>query len=261
MSKARITFLGTSDGLPSADRHHASLLLELGGRVILLDCGEPCSHTLKRMGVDFDGIGAVFLTHMHSDHVGGFPMLVQSMWLERRTRPLPVWLPRRAIAPLRHWLHACYLYEPVLPFRLQWRPLANGTVARCGPVRVRACRTSHLDPARAAFAKRHPEIGFDPFCFLIEGAGKRIGYSGDIGRVEDLRLLLARPLDLLVTELAHCAPGAMFEFLRDAPVKRVALTHLCRDARSRFAEVRRLGRRTLGAGRAVFVDDGDRLDF
>ena len=56
---ASITFLGTSDGLPSADRHHASLLLRLAGQTILLDCGEPCSHTLKRMGVDFRNLDAV----------------------------------------------------------------------------------------------------------------------------------------------------------------------------------------------------------
>ena len=32
-----IQFLGTSDGLPSADRFHASLLLRLAGQIILLD--------------------------------------------------------------------------------------------------------------------------------------------------------------------------------------------------------------------------------
>src|SRR5208282_5839063 len=127
-----VTFLGTSDGLPSTNRKHASLLVRIAGRTVLLDCGEPCSHTLKRMGVDFNSIDAVVISHTHSDHVAGFPMLVQSMWLERRRRPLPVWIPRHAIRPLQNWLRACYLFDSLLPFRIQWRPLSERSVMRCG---------------------------------------------------------------------------------------------------------------------------------
>ena len=81
-----VTFLGTSDGLPSPDRHHASLLVKLASRTILLDCGEPCGHTLKRIGEGFNAIDVVVISHTHADHIGGFPMLLQSMWLERRQR-------------------------------------------------------------------------------------------------------------------------------------------------------------------------------
>src|SRR5260221_8534863 len=112
-----LTMLGTSDGLPSPDRHYASLLLRFDGRTILLDCGEPCSHTLKKMSFDFNSLDAVFVTHTHSDHVGGLPMLIQSLWLEQRTRPLPIWLPGRAIAPLRQWLYTCFLFEQLFHFR------------------------------------------------------------------------------------------------------------------------------------------------
>src|ERR1041384_930055 len=98
------TLLGTSDGLPSPDRFHASLLLRLAGQTILVDCGEPCSHSLKRMGVDFNSIDAIVISHTHSDHVGGLAMLLQSMWLEDRTSPLPLWLPAHAIRPLQDWL-------------------------------------------------------------------------------------------------------------------------------------------------------------
>ena len=111
-----VTFLGTSDGLPSPDRHHASLLVKFATRTILLDCGEPCSHTLKQMGEGFDAIDLVVISHTHSDHVGGLPMLLQSMSLERRQRPLTVWMPGHAIRLVREWLDACYLFEPQLGF-------------------------------------------------------------------------------------------------------------------------------------------------
>jgi ribonuclease BN (tRNA processing enzyme) len=139
-----VTFLGTSDGVPFANRRHASLLVRMAGRTILLDCGEPCSHTLKRLDVDFNSIDAVVITYTHSDHVGGFPMLVQSMWIERRRRPLPVCIPQHAIRPLRNWLRACYLFDSLLPFHIQWRSLSERSVMRCGSVRMHAFRTSHL---------------------------------------------------------------------------------------------------------------------
>ena len=36
-----LTFLGTSASVPSADRNHPGLLVEAGGRRIMVDCGEP----------------------------------------------------------------------------------------------------------------------------------------------------------------------------------------------------------------------------
>jgi ribonuclease Z len=38
-----LTFLGTSASVPSADRNHPGLLVEAGGRRIMVDCGEARS--------------------------------------------------------------------------------------------------------------------------------------------------------------------------------------------------------------------------
>jgi ribonuclease BN (tRNA processing enzyme) len=260
-SSNTIAFLGTSDGLPSPDRHHAALLLRLAGQTILLDCGEPVSHTLKRMAVDFNRIDAVLITHTHSDHVAGLPMLIQSMWLEQRTRPLPVWLPGRALAPLQRWLHACYLFDAQFGFRIRWHALSEHRAARVGAVRITAFRTSHLDATRRLFAKSHPGIGFEAFSLLIEAAGKRLAYSGDLGSAADLQPLLGRPLDLLVVELAHLEPDSLLAQLRDRPVRRVALTHLARTARAQLAELKPRLQRALRPARVSFAADGDVLNF
>jgi len=232
-----ITFLGTSDGLPSPDRHHASLLLRLGGKTTLLDCGEPCSHTLKRLGVDFNSLDEIIVTHSHSDHIGGLPMLLQSLWLEQRTRPLPVYLPAGVIEPLRHWLHACYLFEEQFGFEIQWQPLT-------------AFPTTHLNHTRAEFAGKHPEVKFEAFAVRF---GNRLGYSGDLGDPGDLAPLF--PLDLLVCELAHFHPQKLADFLKDKPVKRLALTHLSRQARARLPEVKAL------FPNAIFANDGDTIEL
>jgi len=254
-----LTFLGTSDGLPSSDRHHAALLLRLGGKTVLLDCGEPCSHTLKSMGVDFNSLDAVVVSHTHSDHVGGLPMLLQSMWLEQRTRLLPIWLPRRAIRPLRDWLHTCYLFEPRFRFRIRWHPIAPGKVLHLGPVSFAAFRTAHLEETRIRFARKFPGLGFDAFCFRFEAGRKCIGYSADLGRADDLAPLLSKPIDLLVVELAHFHPFDLVELLRERKVKHVAITHMGRAVRARLPEVRAAFRLRLPAHRVSFVRDGDTI--
>lgn len=253
--KNSITFLGTGDGLSSPDRHHASLLVRLGGKTILLDCGEPCSHTLKRMGVDLDALDAVVITHTHSDHVGGFPMLLQCMSLEQRTRPLPVWLPRLAVAPLRRWLCACYFFDEALPFRVQWRPIPASPV-RIGSARLRFWRTTHLDCARAEFAATYPGVGFDTYCVRLDAAGQSVGYSADLGQATDLLPLIARPLDVLVTELAHFHPDRLVEVLRGRPIKHVVVTHIGGPMKARLPEVHACLRR-LHPIRVSFAADSD----
>jgi ribonuclease BN (tRNA processing enzyme) len=256
-----VTFLGTSDGLPSPDRHHAALYLQLDGHRLLLDCGEPCSHTLKSMRVDFDAIDAVIITHTHSDHVAGFPMLVQSMWLEHRRRTLPVWMPGHAVVPLRRWLESCYLFPETCRFTIQWRPLSTRSRIRLGNVRVRAFRTTHLDHARDRLAKRHPAVGFDAHSLLIETGVKRVVYSADLGRPEDLKPLLTQPVDILVTELAHFDPKALFAVLVAHDIRRIAVTHAGRPVRQQIKAVRQLARTMLPGRDVRFVNDGDVLTF
>jgi ribonuclease BN (tRNA processing enzyme) len=256
-----VTFLGTSDGLPSPDRRHASLLVKFATRTILLDCGEPCGHALKRMGEDFDDIDMVVISHTHSDHVGGFPMLLQSMWLERRRRPLTVWMPGHAIRSVRHWLDTCYLFEPLLGFPVKWVAFDKQPAVRCGPVQLRAFRTTHLDGLRKQFGASHPAIWFNAFSLLATGGGKRLAYSADVGTPQDLQPLCAKPLDLLVVELAHFQPLALFEFLRPKDVRRVAVTHMGRAVRARLSEVGALSRKKLGPQKTQFVRDGDVVRF
>lgn len=256
-----IKFLGTSDGHPSPDRHHASLLLKFADATLLLDCGEPCSHTLKHAGVDFNSIDAVFVTHTHSDHVGGLPMLIQSMWLEQRTRPLPIWLPRRAITPLRQWLRTCYLFEPLFQFRLQWKPITEKKVVRFGNVRVSPRRTSHLDSTRAQFGKRFPTVGFDAYSLLVESVSKRIVYSGDIGDPEDLTPLLDKPVDVLVVELAHCHPDKMLRFLSSRSIRHVVFTHLSRQLRQDLPALHRKATKALRPGKVTLAEDGAVIRF
>src|ERR1044071_6827541 len=73
----KITLLGT--GWPPAvmNRFGPSTLVEAGGQKFIFDAGRGALQRLNQIKVRWQNVDGVFLTHLHSDHVVGFP----DMWL------------------------------------------------------------------------------------------------------------------------------------------------------------------------------------
>ena len=94
------------------------------------------------------------------------------------------------------------------------------------------------------------------------GGGKRLVYSADLGRPEDLTALWTKPCDLLVCELSHFEPEELFTYLQDKPVRRLVLTHLTAEFSARADEIERLGARMLpGMNEVAIMRDGARVEF
>lgn len=256
---ASVTCLGTGDGRPCADRNHSSYLYELGGRVVLIDCGEPAARSLAAIGFDWNRLDAIVLSHTHADHVGGLLMLLQGMWLEGRSRDLVVHLPGHVIEPFRQLIRHAYLFDELFGFELRFEPLKEGCPMNLGRVKLLPFRNSHLDSLERAFGGRHRRVAFESFSFLIEGAGRRIVHSGDLGAPEDLLPLLERPVDLLVCELAHFEPRELFSCLQGRDPAWLACIHVARDVRRRMPAVRREAKRLLPRTVCCFPKDGEVL--
>ncbi|MEM4216569.1 MAG: ribonuclease Z [Candidatus Methanomethylicaceae archaeon] len=92
--QVRVVVLGSSGGLPTPERGLPAVMLEGGGWIILMDCGEGTQRQMMRAGYSLCKKMKVFITHLHGDHVFGLPGMIQSMNLLNRIHPLEVYGPK-----------------------------------------------------------------------------------------------------------------------------------------------------------------------
>lgn len=78
-SKINLTFLGTSDQIPSANRNPTAILLSYNAENILIDCGEGTQRQFRKAGLNPCKISRILITHWHGDHVLGLPGLFQTL--------------------------------------------------------------------------------------------------------------------------------------------------------------------------------------
>ena len=84
-----LVLLGTAGApLPVAGRAGICTALVFDGRVFVIDCGRGAPSAYADAGLDFSRLEAVFLTHLHADHVGDLPgMLLYGWGWPRARRP------------------------------------------------------------------------------------------------------------------------------------------------------------------------------
>jgi ribonuclease Z len=92
----RITFLGTSAGVPTRARNVSCVALRPPQRaeVWLFDCGEGTQHQLLRSELNISQVARIFITHMHGDHMLGLMGLLATCGMTAHTRGIDIYGPR-----------------------------------------------------------------------------------------------------------------------------------------------------------------------
>src|SRR5271169_6509421 len=96
-----LVLLGTAGApMPVAGRGGISSALVVDERVFVIDCGRGSPSAFADAGLDFSRLEAVFLTHLHADHIGDLPGMLLYGWGVREgdDGPLP---PIRVYGPPR----------------------------------------------------------------------------------------------------------------------------------------------------------------
>ncbi len=92
--KIPITFLGTSQAIPTATRNHTAILLKYKNENILIDCGEGTQRQFRKAKINPCKLTKILITHWHGDHVLGLPGLFQTLTLNGYKKTLYVYGPK-----------------------------------------------------------------------------------------------------------------------------------------------------------------------
>jgi ribonuclease Z len=194
----KVTLLGTGCPPPVMNRFGPSTLVEAGDQKFLFDAGRGALQRLTQLKVRWQDVQGLFLTHLHSDHVVGFPDLWLTGWLiaPGRSVPLQVWGPRGTRKMMFH-LQQAYDFDIRVRIAndganrtgiaLRVKEIVEGVVYDHGGVKITAFEVDH------ALVK--PAFGY-----RVDYAGHSVVLSGDTRESENL-IRHAQGVDVLVHEV------------------------------------------------------------
>ena len=88
-----LNVLGTASALPTTERYPSAQVLDVRGRLFMIDCGEGAQMQIRRAGISFLKIEHICLSHIHGDHLFGLFGLMSTMGMLGRSAQLNIYAP------------------------------------------------------------------------------------------------------------------------------------------------------------------------
>ncbi len=212
-----ITIWGSSHGYAEKNRFTSSTIIEVGGLIYLLDAGAPVEWLMVNNDKSFDDIRAVFITHMHNDHVGSLSSIIEPMlryrYNDKSSCIFPTEIGKEGFV---NWLKIIDVSEEVLRKTVKLLVAQEGKCYDDGNVVVYAKPTEHLT-----------NNGNKSYSYTFEVEGKRVFFTGDMkcGFPEYSKNVENECFDLVVCEMAHTDLCDAAEMLKKTNTKRMVITH------------------------------------
>lgn len=218
----KLTVLGSGTCAATLKRSMASYHLEVDDHSILLDVGAGCLRRLLEAGLDYKKIAAIFITHLHIDHIADLAPLLWAIRYDpafQRNLPLQIFGPpgvnnwyQKLATAYGNWLLELPFpvdIQEVFETRWHWQTLSLKTLPM-----------HHGLPANG---------------YRLNNNGGVLVYTGDTGYCDNV-IKLGQNADLLLIECSfpdrdepmdtHLTPSQAGKIAAACAVKKIALTHI-----------------------------------
>ncbi len=205
----KITFLGSSHGVPEANRKCSCLMVEIGENIYFVDMGTPAVDQLRRRGMYIDAVKGIFITHMHGDHTNGLVDFVDLIRWYFKTADPDIFLPKlQGAEAIKNWLAVTGGDWRELKFH----PVTEGPLFDDGFLKVTAYPSTHCEKA---------------FSYLVEAEGKAVLFTGDLGHPsrDFPQVAREREIDVAICEAAHFPVNDYLPVFPECKIKRVVINH------------------------------------
>jgi ribonuclease BN (tRNA processing enzyme) len=219
----RFRALGTGTVALSPTRGCAGYLFETEGVRLLIDCGSGVTRRLAELGIEWQAITHIAITHFHLDHYADLPTLLFAFrygMLPVRSAPLEIIGPvgTKALFDKLAEAHGPFVTTPVFPQSI---------------TEIEPGQTRNLQPATCSLSAFKVPHTAESVAYSIQVGDRRLVYTGDTGVSPELGEW-AKGCDLLVAECSlpaamaipeHLTPEQVGELGRIAQPGLLALTH------------------------------------
>lgn len=213
-SQIQVTLLGTGGPVPAIERFGPSILVEAGGQKLLFDCGRGASQRLWQLKIPLGKVDALFLTHLHSDHIVGIPDIWLTGWIPaaygRRASPFQVFGPSGTSSMMDNLVKA-FAWDINTRSKEKNKAdsgaLVNATDIKEGDIWEKGGVT--VTP----FTVRHADFIDSALGYRIDYGGHSVILSGDTRYSENL-IRFARGADVIIHEVA----AAQEDSTRNSPL-------------------------------------------
>jgi ribonuclease BN (tRNA processing enzyme) len=214
----KLTVLGFQSPFSGYGGATPGYLVEVEGKRILFDCGSGVLANLANIIKPYE-LDAVFLSHLHHDHISDFFILQYAMLVAKtqkwRTTPLKVWAPTEP----KSWYEKLRYHQLI-----QLTPMEEGKDVSIDGVRLSFFRTDHAIPC---------------YAMKLSCQNKTILYGADSGPKTNWKRMASQP-DLFICEASflhkdlpaktgHLSAKLAAASAKQIGAKRLLLTHLYPD--------------------------------